>query len=351
MKIEGAKIGFERRAGGGQTLRMRNFVPLGAALIFCAAAFCFPEAARAESVKVIFDTDMCGDCDDAGALAVLNKMADAGRAELLACLANTHDKDKAIAATISAINTYYGRPDVPIGAYHGPLHPAGGSTYDVKVRDEFPHSAPPDDQTPDAVGVYRKALAAAPDRSVVIVSTGFLCNLHELLESKADTASTLSGWDLTRQKVKLVVAMGGGYPQSGGECNFSSADCWRDTQFVLDNWPTPMLFSGFEIGSGITTGKCLKDAPDVDPVKRIYGIVTGFGGRPSWDLTAALAATGDLNRYWDVSPSGYVRILPGGGDQWYSAPDLQRSYLIPKMPPAEVGKELDALLMAPPKGR
>jgi len=330
---------------------MRTPLPFRAVLVLCAVVIFFPRSTQADPVKVIFDTDMCGDCDDAGALAVLNKMADAGRAEILACLANAHDRDKAIAATISAINTYYGRPDIPIGAYHGPLHPPGGSNYDVKVRDEFPHSAPPDDQAPDAVAVYRKALAPAPDRSVVIVSTGFLCNLHELLESKPDAASTLSGWDLTRQKVKLVVAMGGGYPSIGCECNFASADCWRDTQFVVDNWPTPMLFSGFEIGSGIITGKCLANAPAADPVKRIYGLVTGFGGRPSWDLTAALAATGDLDRYWSVSPPGYVRIFPGGGDQWYPAPDTGRSYLIVKMPPADVGKALDALLMAPPRGR
>ena len=32
----------------------------------------------AAPVRVIFDTDMCGDYDDVGALAVLNALADAG---------------------------------------------------------------------------------------------------------------------------------------------------------------------------------------------------------------------------------------------------------------------------------
>jgi len=316
--------------------------------------FCFPNTTNANSappLKIILDTDMSGDCDDAGALAVLNKMADAGRVELIACVANGHDRDKAIAATISAINTYYGRPDVPIGTYHGPPYPPTKSAYTAKIRDEFPHSASPDDQAPPATDIYRKALAGAPDKSVVIVSTGVLRNLRDLLETKADSVSTLSGWDLTRQKVRKMVAMGGGYPHCNYESNFATADCWRDTQFVVQNWPTPILFSGIEIGSAIITGKCLVNAPAADPVKRIYGIVTGFGGRPSWDLTAALAATEYLDHYWTVSPSGYCEVTPGGGDQWYPEPDLGRSYLIPKLPPAEVGKALDDLLMLPPRGK
>ena len=39
-------------------------------------------------MKIIFDTDMAGDCDDAGALAVLNALADRGEAEILALVTN-----------------------------------------------------------------------------------------------------------------------------------------------------------------------------------------------------------------------------------------------------------------------
>ena len=34
--------------------------------------------------KIIFDTDIGGDCDDAGALAILHEAQNAGKAELLA---------------------------------------------------------------------------------------------------------------------------------------------------------------------------------------------------------------------------------------------------------------------------
>ena len=312
---------------------------------------CLNPALRADSpapVKIIFDTDMSGDCDDVGALAVLNKLADAGKAEILACVANGHDRDKAIAATISAINTYYGRPNIPIGTYQGPGHPPTGSPYTAKVRDEFPHSALPDDKAPLALDVYRRALAAAPDGSVVIVSVGFFDNLRDLLESKPDSISPLPGIDLVRRKGSKLVVMGGGFPQTGGEYNFAAGGGAPDTQYTVEHWPTPILFTGFEIGAKITTGKGLAAAPRSNPVRRAYELYTSFKGRQSWDLTAVLAAAGDLALYWNVSASGYCQVTPGGGDQWHPTPDRGHSYLIAKMPPVEVGLTLDNLLALPP---
>ena len=37
-----------------------------------------------ETKQIIFDTDIGGDCDDAGALAILHEAQNAGKAELLA---------------------------------------------------------------------------------------------------------------------------------------------------------------------------------------------------------------------------------------------------------------------------
>ena len=49
------------------------------------------EACMNTPVKIIFDTDIGWDCDDAGALAMLHRLCDKGEAELLAvthCMAN-----------------------------------------------------------------------------------------------------------------------------------------------------------------------------------------------------------------------------------------------------------------------
>ena len=52
--------------------------------------------------KILFDTDIGGDCDDAGALAMLHRLCDLGECELLAvtaCYASPY-----VAGCIDAIN-------------------------------------------------------------------------------------------------------------------------------------------------------------------------------------------------------------------------------------------------------
>ena len=56
--------------------------------------------------KIIFDTDIGGDCDDAGALAILHEAQNAGKAELLAVTLSTSSPYAAGCA--DAINRYYG---------------------------------------------------------------------------------------------------------------------------------------------------------------------------------------------------------------------------------------------------
>jgi hypothetical protein len=304
-------------------------------------------ADSASPVKIIFDTDMNGDCDDVGALTILNKFADMGKAEILACLANGHDRDKATAAAISAINTYYGRPNIPIGTYHGPGYGPVPSPYTAALRDGFPNSAKPDDQEPDAVEVYRRALAGAPDGSVKIVSVGVLINLKGLLESKPDAISPLAGIDLVRKKVKKLVCMGGKYPE-GCECNFNTMGAGPDTQYVVEHWPTPILFSGFEIGEPIISGKSLATTPATNPSRKAYQLYNAADGRSSWDLTAVLAAVEDPALYWDVSGDGYCQVALDGTNQWRDTPKRGHFHLIAKVPTAEMVKTLDDLMAMPP---
>jgi hypothetical protein len=295
-------------------------------------------------VKIIFDTDMSGDTDDVVALSILNAYADQGKAEILACLANGQDADKAIAASISAINTYYGRPNIPIGTDHSTNCGVTKSHYTATLRDKFANSAKPDDQRPLAVDVYRKALAAAPDHSVKIVSVGFLTNLHALLDSKPDAISPLTGTDLVKQKVTQLVCMGGGYPNIGGEFNFAGGLGGADAKYAVDHWPTPILFSGFEIGQGIATGQTLRQTPDTNPAKT----ACDNNGHASFDPTAVVAAVEDPKLYWTISAPGYCEVV-GGGDQWHTSPDHGHTYLIKKVPEQDVAKRINDLLALPPK--
>ena len=94
-----------------------------------------PGVPQAQGVKIIFDTDIHTDCDDAGAMAVLHALADRGECEILAMMCST--KDPFSAPVIDVINTYYGRPDIPIGIpkREGVLRK---SKYTRGVATEFP---------------------------------------------------------------------------------------------------------------------------------------------------------------------------------------------------------------------
>ena len=304
-------------------------------------------------VKTVFDTDMCDDCDDCGALAVLHKLADLGEAEILACVVNSHDQEKAVAASVSAINTYYGRPGIPIGTYHGPDGKTMKSRYTAELRDKFAHYALPDDQQPTALSVYRTALASAQDSSVTIISVGLLVNLRDLLQSEPDATSPLSGRDLVKAKVKRLVVMGGAFPKSDpvdGEFNFSFTA--NSTQYVMANWPTPILLSGVELAGGMITGKSLDSTPETNPIRRAYALAYDnciVHGRPSWDLTAVLAAVRDPHIYWDVSPNGRCKVSSIGTNKWEPSPDLGHTYLIKKAPSQGfITDLLNRFLISPP---
>ena len=74
-------------------------------------------AAGAEALRVIFDTDINSDNDDVAAAAILHALADVGQVEILAMgVVSRHPYSP---ACLDAINTYYGRGDIPIGVYKG----------------------------------------------------------------------------------------------------------------------------------------------------------------------------------------------------------------------------------------
>ena len=124
-------------------------------------------------VKVIFDTDMGIDEDDCGALAVLHKLADYGEAEIIAMGSSSNgdgsDSQGVLGAQcIDAINTFYGRPNIPIGRGPNdvPTKPNDNLNTDHCLNmDNFPRDLV--GVPPVAVEVYRQALSEqSPDDTV-----------------------------------------------------------------------------------------------------------------------------------------------------------------------------------------
>jgi inosine-uridine nucleoside N-ribohydrolase len=298
---------------------------------------------------VLFDTDMGPDVDDAGALAVLHALADAGELTLLGVMiSTTGDAGNHAIGFVDAVDTYYGRPDLPIGLWKGGAFASSGDGYPAAVsqdRTTYPHDL--DDASsavPDATTLYRRILAAQPDGSVTVVCTGMMNELKALLESGGDAASPLDGRALVRTKVARLVQMGGAYPQ-GSEFNFVVQPSPGTTRAAVDGWPTPIVFSGFEIGAAITTGASLEAAPADNPVRTAYAIYTsGTFQRPSWDLTAVLYAVRGAGELWDVEATGSNAVGDDGANAWRASPDLAQSYLKAKADPSEVAAVLDELI-------
>src|SRR5215217_7681794 len=136
---------------------------LAFSLIFC--SFCMAQ----KPVAVIFDTDMGPDYDDVGAIALLHAFGDSGKANILATIAST--KYEGVAAVLSVFNTYFKKPDLPIGVPKGDALTLKDTQHwtDTLIA-RYPHAIKNNDEVPDAVELYRKILAQQPDNSVTITT-------------------------------------------------------------------------------------------------------------------------------------------------------------------------------------
>lgn len=300
-----------------------------------------------EPVKIIFDTDIGPDYDDAGALAMLHAFADNGEADILATMAsNQHDL---VAPVISLINTYFGRPNIPIGVPKdtSSVNITSSNDWPEIILTQYPYSIPSNTEAPDAIPLYREILSQEADQSVTIVTVGFLTNMANLLKSGPDAYSTLGGKELVQQKVNKLVVMGGKFPE-GMEFNFqldSSA-----TQNLVENWPTQIIFSGFEIGEKILTGdKLVTRDFENNPIKDIYQYnfeKEDADARMSWDQTAVLVAVRGVYPYFDLKP-GYCLVDENGFNHWADS-TLRHRYLIKKMPFQAVEDTIEKYMMHQP---
>ncbi|MEO7988138.1 MAG: nucleoside hydrolase [Chryseolinea sp.] len=307
-------------------------------------------AQKTKPEKIILDTDFGNDCDDAGALAILHQMVYKGEAEILATMYPMNDEWGASA--IDAVNTYYGNPNIPIGTYKGSYVYKGkhNDFYNSKLANDFPNDLKTGHNAPDAIALYRKILSSQPDKSVTIIVIGPQRLLADLLLSKPDSISKLDGMQLVKKKVKKLVSMGAEYPK-GNEWNIRI--CPDGAKLVAEQWPTPIVYSGFEIGKPIMTGeRLITETPEENPVRVAFEtnpMVDEKKNRHSWDETAVLFGVRGLKDYWTMS-SGKLQIAEDGKNTWIT-PGKTHQYLVAKMPIVDMKKVLEDMMVAPPVGR
>lgn len=306
---------------------------------------------EAESVRLILDTDLGPDYDDVGAMALMHALADSGQVQILATLSS--NADERVVPCIEVLNAYFNRPEIPVGATKSPTTVSLTTWHKEKWTDalpaHYPHPTAKTSDAPDAVAVYRQLLSQQPDSSVVICTIGFLTNLKELLRSEGDAYSSLSGKELVSRKVKRLVAMAGSFPQ-GREFNVYSD--LESSKVVAEEWPTEIIFSGFEIGEKVLTGKKLVAMPtEHSPVKEAFAMSFAEGdpdGRMSWDQTAVLVAIKGYTPYFDIEYGHFKLSDAEGNNDWEIDPQGPHARLLFRMNPQQIAAVIEGYMMHQP---
>jgi len=189
-------------------------------------------------------------------------------------------------------------------------------------------------------------LAAQPDRSVTVCSVGALSNLAELWRREPA---------LVRAKIRSVVVMGGQFPPTAKpETNIATHP--EAARLFAAEWPTEIVWQGFEVGHPVITGEALKRTPADNPVRRAYelrrhaGRPSIEGGQPSYDQAAAFHAVRGANaELWSEERGGRVVIDEQGLSRWVADAASQQVMSTRVCVPELLARQIEALMIAPPK--
>jgi inosine-uridine nucleoside N-ribohydrolase len=275
---------------------------------------------------------MGNDIDDALALGLLHALESRGECRIVAV---TITKDNPWAAPyIDLVNTFFKRPDIPIGMVKGSkVTPEDSPMIRIPAQRKnadgtfvYPHKLLSGADAPDATAVLRQAMAGQPDHSVVIVQVGFSTNLAHLLD---DSGELDQSRELVARKVKLLVMMAGDFSKKNPEFNIKMDI--PSAQKLVRDWPTPIVTSGFEIGNSMLfpASSITRDFPANHPISDAYRNYQKFPyDRPTWDITAALYAIRPNDGYFSMSEAGTINVDSKGVTTLIPAADGKHRYLV-----------------------
>jgi inosine-uridine nucleoside N-ribohydrolase len=311
--------------------------------------------------KIILDTDLGGDCDDAGAIALLHVFKDNLEADIIAM---THTTSAPYGpACIDIINRYYDSPDIPVGAYAKTGFVVGESynRFAEKMAKAFESSYTERAMVPDAKKVLRKALADLDKGETCrIIGIGQLNNLSDLLDSKGDEISPLTGYELVKEKVESVYLMAGMFSENGDPIYFEnelyeieyniSGDIGAARNFI-HRCPVNIVFLDFFVGYRVKTFKPLLEMGNLlHPVTFAYYHFCNCA-RESWDPLTVYLAIRDKNDLFELSDRGIVTVSDRGETHFDPHDKGKHYYVKLKVDPAYAAQTIDRLIMGHPKNR
>ena len=280
-------------------------------LSLCVALLACCKGAPAPQSRIIFDTDLGNDVDDAIALVMLHRYIDQGMTEVLA--EGLSKEGPGPVACMDIFNRWYGHPDIPFGTVRdGADCEADAVNYARAVADIYQSEAC-DSTTVEAHLLYRDILKDQPDGSVTMIAVGFSTNLARLLALDKD---------LMVQKVRQIVLMAGNFT---GE-QTSEYNVFKDiasARYIVDNWPGEIVFSPFELGIQVNyPGAVIEGSfSDPEPLTDAYKAYLPMPyDRPCWDPTALIWAV-EGESFFTVSEPGTVSISEEGVTTFEPSPE------------------------------
>jgi len=125
------------------------------------------------------------------------------------------------------------------------------------------------------------------------------------------------------------------------------------SEYVFNQWPGEIIFTGSEIGEKIFTGlKLIKSDIMNSPVKDVFRInITNSAeenkGHMSWDETAVLIAVYGIEGFFETR-RGNIIVKSNGTNSWEDSPAGKDQYVIQKMTAEEMSKFIEDRIMHQP---
>jgi hypothetical protein len=244
----------------------------------------------------------------------------------------------AVAGYLDVIERYYRGPAgnffqvPPIGLYTegspGETSPAFVLPFQKKKPDGTPvyqNEVKGLTQTGDPALLMRNYLQAQYDQNCFFVLSGPATNLAAALDFEGVK-------ELLVAKAKYLVVAGGAFPSGPAESHIKTdIPAFKK---LLAKWPTPIVFSGNEVGAalefpGLSLDKVSAEGVADHPVADAYRAnQTMPYNAPSWAMTAALYAARPKEGYFTLSGPGQVNVDGEGRTTFSPAEKGNHQYLM-----------------------
>ena len=250
---------------------------------------------------------------------------------------------------LSVLLEHYGQSSITaVGGYDGKFGRGTrgewvASSYEEHLVSAWAHPVRNATQVPNAVAVYRRALARVPNGSATIAVIGFATNIAALLRSPPDQVSPLDGLALAAAKVKMILWQGGLYDAAkrkafghratpnwgcGGCCGYRVDGCSGELAYSLGAMPSNVAQVFSDVGSSIRHSLGSSGCKASGPCREAYLIqdhqrVADHG---SWDPLVILAAVrGAAAAGCELSDFGFTNVVDSNGINTWLPPSAQES--------------------------